>query len=68
MSRNPIYLGLVLILAGIWIALGTLTPVAVIPLFIAWISFGFIRIEEWMMEETFGEAYRDYCRRVRRWI
>ncbi len=66
--RNPIYLGLVLILAGIWIALGTLTPVAVIPLFIAWISFGFIRIEERMMEEAFGEAYRDYCRRVRRWI
>ena len=68
MSRNPMYLGMVLVLTGIWMAQGTLTPVAVIPVFAAWITAGFIQIEERMMEETFGDSYREFRRRVRRWI
>ena len=66
-SRHPMYLGMVAILIGLGIALGSITPWAVVPAF-AFLAGKFIAIEEKAMEETFGQAYRDYRRRVRRWI
>ncbi len=67
-SRNPMYLGFVLILIGIAVLLGTLTPFSVIPIFTALITRKFIHVEERMLEETFGREYLAYCERVRRWI
>lgn len=67
-TRNPMYLGLALCLAGLALWLGTATPLLVIPLFVLVITFGFIRREERRLEERFGEPYRHYCARVRRWI
>lgn len=68
LSRNPLYLSLVLILAGVALFMGTLTPWLVLPLFIWVLTTRVIRVEEQILEETFGEEYRQYRRRVRRWI
>jgi protein-S-isoprenylcysteine O-methyltransferase Ste14 len=67
-SRHPMYLGFVLILTGIAIFMGSLTPYLVIVAFAVLMDAVFIRTEETMLEETFGEAWLDYKRRVRRWI
>lgn len=67
-SRNPMYLGIVTILIGIATLLGSLTPFALAPIYGTTVSIGFIRHEERMVAALFGDAYRDYTRRVRRWI
>jgi len=67
-SRHPMYLGFVLALAGAVIMLGSLSPWAIIPIFIVLIEFIFIRSEEQMLEAKFGETWLGYKRRVRKWI
>ncbi len=67
-TRNPMYLGMMLMLTGFWIALGTFSPVIVIPIFFIIIQEGFIKYEEVFMEEHFGNAYLDYKDRVFRWL
>lgn len=67
-SRNPIYLGLVLALIGIGLLLGTLSPFVVVPVFICLIQQRFIQPEEAELEKTFGSAYGQYKRQVRRWL
>ena len=67
-SRNPMYLGMVVILAGTWIALGTFSPLLVIPVFFYIIQEVFIKYEEKILEESFAEEYLDYQDKVRRWI
>lgn len=67
-SRNPIYLAMAAGLVGIFLVLGSLTPLVIIPAFIYIIRTRFIAAEERMLEDTFGEAYRDYRNRVRRWL
>ena len=67
-SRNPMYLGMALGLVGIGIFLGTLMPLLLIPAFVWKITRGFIQHEEVMLESVFGDEYRDYMGRVRRWI
>lgn len=67
-SRNPIYLGMVIMLLGMGMWLGTATPWAVVPAFGVVISRRFIRMEERMLEAQFGDEYRKYRREVRRWV
>ena len=67
-TRNPMYLGMVLLLSGVAALLGTLSPWLVIPIFTAVIQTNFIRGEERFLEELFGDSYRAYKTRVRRWI
>ncbi len=67
-SRNPIYLGMVSLLCGIAIALDSLTPWFVVPVFIALISLNVIPVEESMLAEVFGDEYAGYRRHVRRWL
>lgn len=67
-SRNPIYLGMVLILTGLATFLGGLTAFLVIPVFIWAINSNFIVVEEQLLLNTFGKDYADYLSRVRRWI
>jgi protein-S-isoprenylcysteine O-methyltransferase Ste14 len=67
-SRNPIYVGMVCILAGIAIALGSLTPWLLIPLFVLVLTRNVIPVEEQMLEAAFGESYAQYRAAVRRWI
>jgi len=67
-SRNPIYLGDWFILTGVSLLLATWWPLAFAPLIWIMIRFGVIRHEEVHLEAKFGDAYRDYKARVRRWI
>jgi len=67
-SRNPIYLGYILVLIGVVINLGSVaTIVTPIGLFIT-INVIFISYEEKELDEEFGEEYIKYKKRVRRWI
>lgn len=67
-SRNPIYLGDGFILIGVALLLNTLWPLLFAPLIWVMLRYGVIRHEEAHLEAKFGEAYRQYQRRVRRWI
>ncbi|MGO9444853.1 MAG: methyltransferase family protein [Thiobacillaceae bacterium] len=67
-TRHPMYLGMTLILAGIALALGTLSPWLVVPVFVWQITVRFIGAEERKLEATFGRSYLEYKRRVRRWL
>lgn len=67
-TRNPMYLGILLVTIGLAMIIGTwsmlLAPIA----FFLWVNFVSIPFEEAKMERQFGESFRDYKRRVRRWI
>jgi protein-S-isoprenylcysteine O-methyltransferase Ste14 len=67
-TRNPMYLGMVLILIGTAIYLGSLTPWFVIPVFFLIIQEWFIKHEEPFLENIFGKEYLDYKSKIRRWI
>ena len=67
-SRNPIYLSMVVLLGGLALALGSLSPWIVPALFLGIIERRFIRHEESMLADAFGDEYRQYCRRTRRWL
>jgi len=67
-SRNPMYLGFVSGLIGIALLLGSLTPWLVIPVFAMLIDRIFIRGEEQMLADRFGQEFLDYQRNTRRWI
>jgi protein-S-isoprenylcysteine O-methyltransferase Ste14 len=67
-TRNPMYLSLTLMLAGLAMLLGSLSPWLVLPLFILAIGHNIIPAEEATMTEAFGDEYRKYQERVRRWI
>jgi protein-S-isoprenylcysteine O-methyltransferase Ste14 len=67
-SRNPIYIGMSLVYAGIGIA--ARSPwilILALPLAIT-VHYGVVAREETYLERRFGEAYRDYKRHVRRWL
>jgi protein-S-isoprenylcysteine O-methyltransferase Ste14 len=67
-SRHPMYLGMVIGLVGLFILLGSVTPLLVIPVFVWLITNRFIFLEEKVLEEKFGEDYVNYKNKVRRWI
>lgn len=67
-SRHPMYLGMVLILIGISILLGSLTPFLVAMTFAVIMETVFIKVEERMMSEVFGGAYLEYKKKVRKWL
>lgn len=67
-SRNPMYLGMLVILIGFAIYLGNLTAFLVLPAFYLVITEMQIKPEERMLEEKFGEEYLAYKRKVRRWL
>jgi len=67
-SRNPIYLGFVLILFGVWIILGTLSPVVGALLFGVITNQWYIPYEEQMLTTQFGQAFEKYKKQTRRWF
>ena len=67
-TRNPMYLGMMLIAAGLALTLGGLwSALALVAIFAA-LNFYVIAREEAYLEHRFGEAYRTYRSRVRRWF
>lgn len=67
-SRNPIYLGDWLIFVGVSLLLNTVWPLLFSPLIWIVLRYGVIRHEEAHLSARFGDAYRQYQTRVRRWI
>ena len=67
-SRNPMYLGLVLLLIGWAIGLGSASPWLVPPLFVIVLTVVQIIPEEQALSRRFGEQYLSYRRSVARWI
>ena len=66
-SRNPIYLGMMLILSGFNIFLGSLI-ILVFPALFVFIITKIIKKEELKLEEFFGEKYLNYKNKVGKWI
>lgn len=67
-SRHPMYLAFTLALFGLAWLLGSASPLAVVVLFAVLMDIIFIRAEERMLADTFGEDWQAYTRRVRRWL
>ena len=67
-SRNPIYLGMVFVLAGASAALGSAKPWLIIPQFIVLIARQVIAGEERKLTAEFGAEDLAYCSQVRRWL
>ena len=67
-TRNPMYLGMIVVLLGVATLSGAATPVLAIPTFVWIITTRFIVKEERLMTDRFGRTYLDYKDRVRRWI
>lgn len=67
-SRNPMYLGLLLLLTGWAVFLGSMVALIFPPLFVWVITTHQIRWEEQALEKMFGEEYLDYKRKVRAWL
>ena len=67
-TRHPMYLGFVLILIGVSLLLGTLSPYVVVIIFAVFVEFVFIRQEEEMLEDSFQEKWVQYKSKVRKWI
>ncbi|MBD1548313.1 methyltransferase family protein [Roseibium aggregatum] len=67
-SRNPMYLGMAVLLAGWALYLGSLAALIIIPAFVWLLTELQIKPEEVALESVFGEDYQSYKARVRRWI
>lgn len=67
-TRNPMYVGMTLLYLGATALANSAWPLVALPIVIALMHFLVIRGEEARLEAQFGDAYRDYCARVRRWI
>lgn len=66
-SRNPVFVGQGLLFVGLFIVLPSLIQAALTLALLTAIVLQ-VRIEERVLQATLGEPYRDYQRRVRRWL
>lgn len=66
-TRNPMYTGLLLVSLGVALIFGTV-PFFVVPVILfVLVNFAFVPYEEQKMERQYGQQFRDYKARVRRW-
>jgi len=67
-TRNPMYLGLLLMLFSTALFIKNFISFLIIPLFVIFINKNQILPEEQILENIFGEEYRNYKKKVKRWI
>lgn len=67
-TRNPMYVGMLVMLLGWALYLGSLSPLFILPLFIWVINTQQIFPEEAFLTKKFGESYRIYLQAVPRWL
>jgi len=67
-TRNPMYLGMLLVLAGWAVWLASLAAVAVLPVFVLYLNRLQIEPEERALASRFGADFEEYRRSVRRWL
>ena len=68
MSRNPLYLSLLCLYVGIALLLNSLWVLLLAVPLVAVLRLGVIGPEERYLERKFGDEYRRYRSRVRRWL
>jgi protein-S-isoprenylcysteine O-methyltransferase Ste14 len=68
LTRNPMYVGMAFLYVALAFALGVMWALALLPAVIVIVDRSVIAREEPYLEQKFGEAYRDYKARVRRWL
>ena len=66
--RNPMYLGFLISLAGLALLGGAFSPWLLVFVFFVLADRWYIPYEEREMSERFGEQYKQYRQRTRRWI
>jgi protein-S-isoprenylcysteine O-methyltransferase Ste14 len=66
--RHPMYLGMVLILSGLGIFMGSLSPLIIIAIFAILMELVFVRAEEKMLQQQFGPVWDAYRNKVRKWF
>ena len=67
-SRNPIYLGMLIILVGVAFLMSSLSAIIIAFVFGIIINFTWIAHEEKKLHELFSEDWENYTSKVRRWI
>ena len=67
-TRNPLYLGTTLVYLGLSVAAGSQWAIALVVPLLWVINVGVVAREERYLERKFGDAYRAYKARVRRWV
>ena len=68
LSRNPIYLGDALVLAGFILRWDAVPALVLVPAFVWLIDRRFIRAEEARLRAAFGDSFEAWAARTRRWI
>jgi len=68
LTRNPMYLGMVLATFGVVVLLGTATSLLAPVGLLLILDRRFVRHEEATLQSAFGASYDEYRRRVRRWV
>jgi protein-S-isoprenylcysteine O-methyltransferase Ste14 len=67
-TRNPLYMGLTLLYAGITFLANALWAMLLLPVVLVVMVYGVIKREEQYLERKFGEQYLSYKASVRRWF
>lgn len=67
-TRNPLYLSLLLVMAGIAVVANSAWHLIAFIILFLFLNFGIVVLEEQYLENCFGKEYTQYKSRVRRWI
>ena len=67
-TRNPMYLGMLLIIISYALYESSVISIILIPFYIFYINKFQIEPEEIVMRKKFGKEYEEYCKKVDRWI
>jgi protein-S-isoprenylcysteine O-methyltransferase Ste14 len=67
-TRNPMYVGMAALYVALAVALGLIWALILLPIVIVAVDRLVIAREEPYLERTFGDEYREYKQRVRRWL
>ncbi|MDY7395110.1 isoprenylcysteine carboxylmethyltransferase family protein [Aureibaculum sp. 2210JD6-5] len=67
-TRNPMYLAMLFGLIAIFFKFGNYYNIAIVMLFIWYITTYQIKPEEKVLIEIFGDDFTNYCKKTRRWI
>ena len=67
-TRNPLYLATTGLYVGIALLVNALCPLVLLLPMLVMLDWGVVRREERYLEGKFGDSYRDYRARVRRWV
>lgn len=68
LSRNPMYLGMLVLLTAVALAVGLLWALALVPVVLLVVDWAVVRREERYLDRRFGDEYRAYRHHVRRWL